>query len=133
MRMTPPGPIPPSVAGGNAPAVPGLRDGMPSSSGFGRRLGIRLGRAVWAAPVGSGTLAFTLAGVAFGVYLLQAMIGAANVWTELADEVAAAHLATATVLWLVLALLNIRVWRLHERLPRTVSQASRSGLAGVTR
>jgi heme A synthase len=98
-------------------------------------LGLNLVALVWLAWKSrkSAPLPFTLAGIAFGVFLLQAMIGAANVWTELADEVAAAHLATATVLWLVLALLNIRVWRLHERLPRTVSQASRSGLAGVTR
>jgi heme A synthase len=78
-------------------------------------------------------LAFTLAGAAFGVFLLQALIGAANVWTELAAEVAAAHLATATLLWLLLALLNVRVWRLHERLPRTAGQPAPSGLAGVTR
>ena len=77
--------------------------------------------------------AFTLAGAAFAVFLLQALLGAANVWTELADEVAAAHLATATLLWLILALLNIRLWRLHERLPRTVSQSPRPNLAGVTR
>ena len=64
---------------------------------------------------------------------MQALIGAANIWTELADEVAAAHLATATLLWVVLALLNIRLWRLHELLPRSVSQSPRPGLAGVTR
>jgi heme A synthase len=76
----------------------------------------------------------TLACGAFVVYCVQALIGAANIWTELADEVTAAHLAFATLLWLTLALLNIEAHRLYEWLPRSSGQPRRSDLAtGVTR
>lgn len=71
---------------------------------------------------------------ALGVYCVQAIIGAANIWTELADEVGAAHLAFATLLWLTLALLNIEVHRIYEWLPRTSGQPAHGDLApGVTR
>ncbi|HEY7467010.1 MAG TPA: COX15/CtaA family protein [Dehalococcoidia bacterium] len=76
------------------------------------------------------TFAFT----ALGVYCVQALIGAANVWTDLADEVTAAHLAFATLLWLTLAVLNIEVHRIYEWLPRTSGQPHRTDLAaGATR
>src|SRR5581483_5553942 len=72
--------------------------------------------------------------VALGVYLIQALIGAANIWTKLADEVSAAHLGGAALLWTVLAVLNIRVWRLHELLPYTsASTAQGKKLAGAPR
>ncbi|HLF70655.1 MAG TPA: COX15/CtaA family protein [Dehalococcoidia bacterium] len=72
------------------------------------------------------------AGVALALYVAQALVGAANVWTELADGVAAAHLALAAALWTLLTVLNIRVHRLYEVLPLT-SGAPRNKLAGVTR
>ena len=79
-------------------------------------------------------LAATFALAALGVYCIQALIGAANIWTDLADEVTAAHLAFATLLWLTLALLNIEAHRIYEWLPRTSGQARRGDLAaGVTR
>ena len=59
-----------------------------------------------------------IAVTALGVYCIQALIGAANIWTGLADEVGAAHLAFATLLWLTLAVLNIEVHRIYEWLPR---------------
>jgi heme A synthase len=72
--------------------------------------------------------------VALGVYCVQALIGAANVWTDLADEVTAAHLAFATLLWLTLAVLNIEAHRIYEWLPRTSGQPRRTDLpAGATR
>lgn len=37
--------------------------------------------------------------IAFGVYLIQALVGAANIWTELQTAAAAAHLALAELLW----------------------------------
>ena len=71
---------------------------------------------------------------AFAVYCVQAMIGAANVWTDLADEVTAAHLAFATLLWLTLAVLNIEAHRIYEWLPRTSGHPRRTDLAaGATR
>jgi heme A synthase len=72
--------------------------------------------------------------VAAGVFVIQSLIGAANIWTELADEVSAAHLGGATLLWLALAVLNIRVHRLHELLPYSSRPAQRRGqLAGASR
>ena len=72
--------------------------------------------------------------VAAGIFVIQALIGAANIWTELADEVSAAHLAGATLLWLALAMLNIRVHRLYELLPLSSSPShGRADLAGATR
>ena len=72
--------------------------------------------------------------VAAGIFIIQSLIGAANIWTKLADEVSAAHLGVATLLWLTLAILNIRVHRLHELLPYSSSAAPRgAGLAGASR
>jgi heme A synthase len=76
----------------------------------------------------------TLAFAALGVFVIQALIGAANIWTELADEVTAAHLAFATLLWLTVALLNIEAYRIYEWLPRSSGQPRRGDLAaGVSR
>ena len=66
----------------------------------------------------------------FGV---QSLVGAANVWTELADEVTGLHLALATLLWVALALLNIEVQRLHELLPRQATSRAEQNLARATR
>ncbi|HEX5370019.1 MAG TPA: COX15/CtaA family protein, partial [Dehalococcoidia bacterium] len=77
---------------------------------------------------------FGFAIAALIVFCIQALIGAANIWTDLADEVTAAHLATGALLWTVLALLNIRVFKAYEWLPRSVKAPSSPGLAhGVTR
>ncbi len=48
--------------------------------------------------------------VAFAVYVAQALVGAANIWTEVADAAQIAHLAVGTMLWAVLAYLNIRLF-----------------------
>lgn len=71
--------------------------------------------------------------VAAGIFLIQSLIGAANIWTKLADEVSAAHLGGATLLWLTIAVLNIRVHRLYELLPYSNSPRASAGLAGVSR
>jgi heme A synthase len=71
--------------------------------------------------------------VALSLYALQALLGAANIWTELADEVSAAHLGVATLLWSVLAILNIRIYRLHELLPLTSRDTPRPDLARAAR
>ena len=78
-------------------------------------------------------LAARLALMALGLYVVQALLGAANIWTELAGEVSAAHLAFATLLWSVLAVLNIRVHRLHELLPLSTRSSRRPDLAGAAR
>jgi cytochrome c oxidase assembly protein subunit 15 len=71
-----------------------------------------------------------LTNLAFGLYMLQALLGAANVWTELADEIRAAHLAFATLLWTTLAILNIRLNNLHEPFPAPArAQPTRPGFA----
>jgi heme A synthase len=36
------------------------------------------------------------------LYITQAMVGAANLWTELADGVVVAHLSLAALLWCLL-------------------------------
>jgi heme A synthase len=76
---------------------------------------------------------FHLALVGFALYWVQVFVGAANIWTEVADEVSTAHLAFGTLLWAVLAMFNIRVFRLYERLPGSLRAAPRSDLAGATR
>jgi heme A synthase len=78
-------------------------------------------------------LALTLTLAAGAIYLLQALIGAANVWTELADEASIAHLAVGTLLWIVLAELNIFTLRLHELLPRSSEAGNRRAFAGAPR
>jgi heme A synthase len=75
----------------------------------------------------------TLAAAAFALYWVQVFVGAANIWTEVADEVSTAHLAFGTLLWVVLAMLNIRAHRLYERLPGSLRPSPRTDLAGVTR
>ena len=67
--------------------------------------------------------------LAFGIYLVQALIGAANIWTKLADEASISHLAVATLLWVVLAILNIRLHALDELLPRASRLTASSQLA----
>jgi heme A synthase len=71
--------------------------------------------------------------VALVVYVAQALVGAANIWTELSEGVGAAHLALATLLWTLLVLLNIRVHRLYELLPHSQDTRPRSDLLGVSR
>jgi heme a synthase len=78
-------------------------------------------------------LAFALAAAAIVLYGIQVIVGAANIWTEVADEVSTAHLAFGTLLWVVLSMLNIRAHRLYERLPGSIHTPARPGLAGVTR
>jgi len=79
-------------------------------------------------------MAFALVLAAVALYGVQVLIGAANVWTQVADEVSAAHLAFGTLLWLTLAVFNIRVHSLYEWLPRSSGQAAPRDLApGVTR
>jgi heme A synthase len=68
--------------------------------------------------------------VVFGV---QALVGAASVWTRLADEVSAAHLALGTLLWLTLVLLNIRAHRVYEWLPRASQSRAKADLAEAAR
>jgi heme A synthase len=78
-------------------------------------------------------LVAALTGAALVIFVLQALLGAANVWTRLADGIGALHLAGATLLWSLLAVLNIRVHRLHDLLPATSRPAVRNDLASVTR
>jgi heme A synthase len=79
-------------------------------------------------------LAFALVLTAGAVYVAQVFIGAANIWTDVADEVSATHLAFGTLLWLVLAILNIRLFALHEWLPRSSGEHQSHDLAhGATR
>lgn len=77
--------------------------------------------------------AFALACGAMFFYVVQVFVGAANIWTEVADEVSTAHLAFGTLLWIMLAMLNIFVYRLYERLPRATGESPSAGLAGVAR
>ncbi len=73
------------------------------------------------------------AAAAVVLYGVQVIVGAANIWTEVADEVSTAHLAFGTLLWVVLAVMNIRIHRLYERLPGSLRSRPSADLAGVTR
>ncbi len=82
---------------------------------------------------GRAPFAFKLSLVAGVLYAAQVLIGAANIWTEVADEVSAAHLAFGSLLWLALAVLNIHMHGLYEWLPASSRPAARGDLApGVT-
>jgi len=86
-------------------------------------LGLTLVAGLWSAwreRRRSGTV-LLFAGGALAVYAVQALIGAANIWTELADEVSAAHLAFAELLWVLLAVFNIRLFEAHRWLPRAAA------------
>ncbi|HLF77850.1 MAG TPA: COX15/CtaA family protein, partial [Dehalococcoidia bacterium] len=72
------------------------------------------------------------AGVALVVYVAQALVGAANIWTELSEEAGAAHLALGTLLWTLLVMLNIRVHRLYELLPHS-QRVAQADLLGAPR
>jgi heme A synthase len=74
-----------------------------------------------------------LAIAALAVFGLQSLVGAANVWTELAEGVSGAHLALATLLWVLLALLNIRVHRLYDLLPHESGVKGGAHLAEAAR
>jgi heme A synthase len=72
--------------------------------------------------------------LAFAVYIAQALVGASNIWTRLADVASAGHLAVGSLFWIVLVSLVIRAHGLHELLPRTTrEQAGRDRLAGAVR
>lgn len=77
--------------------------------------------------------AAVLAPVALTVYLLQVLIGAANVWTRLAEPVSAAHLAVGVLLWAIVGLLALRALRADELLPRSWRQRPSRQLAGLAR
>lgn len=67
-----------------------------------------------------------------GIFVLQSIIGAANIWTQLANWVAAVHLACAALLWVTVVLVNMRAHRLFELLPRRSHAHSNTDLAGAT-
>ncbi len=73
----------------------------------------------------------TLAGLAVGVYALQVVVGAGNIWFDLNDGVAAAHLALGALLWSAMALLSILAFYYAEPATRTRrhAEAGRPGLA----
>jgi cytochrome c oxidase assembly protein subunit 15 len=75
----------------------------------------------------------TFAGFALLLYVAQALVGAANIWTQLSEGAGAAHLALATLLWLLLVVLNIRVHRLYDLLPHAQGAAARPDLLGAPR
>jgi heme A synthase len=52
----------------------------------------------WRQPGANAVVRYTPS-VAFVLFLVQALVGAANIWTELQAWAAAAHLALAELLW----------------------------------
>jgi heme a synthase len=64
----------------------------------------------------SAPVVLRLASLALVVYIVQAMVGAANAWTNLAELARASHLAVGALLWVVLVVLSIGVHRPHELL-----------------
>ncbi|HWO72665.1 MAG TPA: COX15/CtaA family protein [Dehalococcoidia bacterium] len=84
-------------------------------------LGLTLVAMLWSAWRERSRTLLLFAGGAMAVYAVQALIGAANIWTELADEVSAAHLAFAELLWALLAILNVRLFEAYRWLPRAAA------------
>jgi heme A synthase len=84
-------------------------------------VGLLLAALVWSAwrPRQRAPFLASLGAAAIGVYGLQALIGAANIWTDLSDIVTAAHLAVGTLLWLLLAVITLRANGLYNLLPRS--------------
>jgi cytochrome c oxidase assembly protein subunit 15 len=74
----------------------------------------------------------TAAVAAMGLFALQALVGAANVWTQLATWAGASHLALGTGVFLLLVVVNIRVHRLYDMLGTRQAQAQ-PGLLGAPR
>jgi heme A synthase len=76
----------------------------------------------------------TLSVAAAIVYAGQVLIGAANIWSEIADVAQIAHLAAGTALWGVLAYLNIRLFDLYNLLDAAPErEPGGRRLAGVAR
>ncbi len=79
-------------------------------------------------------MAAMLAVGALAAYFVQALIGAAQIWTQLAAEARIAHLAVGSFIWVLLALLVIRVYRVHELIGLVRAPAPpEADLAGATR
>jgi heme A synthase len=53
----------------------------------------------------------TVAGVGLAVYLLQALVGAGNIWFSLANWVQVAHVAMAATMWAAMVVLATLAWR----------------------
>jgi heme A synthase len=98
-------------------------------------LGLVLLALLWAAgrERSSAPVAFRLSVLALGLFIAQALVGAANIWTKLASEVVAVHLGLGALLWITLAVLNIRAHRLDELLSRSTGEAGRRDLVGAPR
>lgn len=98
-------------------------------------LGVSLVALAWLAWQGrsSSRLALHTAVGALVLFILQALLGAANVWTQLNDFVRAGHLALGTLVWLGLIYVSIRLFNLHYLLQRQTDLGLSSGLAGVPR
>ena len=54
---------------------------------------------------------WTVAAAALGIYLVQALIGAGNIWLGLVPPVQVAHLAAAAAMWGAMVLLATLAWR----------------------
>jgi heme A synthase len=68
------------------------------------------------------------------LYVVQALVGAANIWTQVADLAQIAHLAVGALLWILLTYLNIRLFDLPGLLEAGGAARVRGGsLAGAAR
>ena len=75
-----------------------------------------------------------LALLAGAVFIGQSLVGAANIWTEITDVAQIGHLAVGSLLWALLAYMNIRLFALPDMLERRSGAAARrQGLAGALR
>ena len=73
------------------------------------------------------------AGLVLVVFVVQALVGAANVWTQLADGVAGAHLALGTLIWVLLAGLTIHQHHIYDLLPHATTSKTHNDLAEAAR
>jgi heme A synthase len=78
-----------------------------------------------------GRRTIALAGAAGVLYITQAIVGAANLWTELADGVVVAHLSLAALLWCLLVAATALSF--YEPAHRRVSAAARHEEEGKVR
>jgi heme A synthase len=96
-------------------------------------LGLFVAGTIWAAfdeRRGRATIAASLAAEA--LYITQALIGAANIWTELADEVVITHLSLAALLWCLLLTASVMSFYVPGRARQPVATSTAREDGNVT-
>jgi len=121
----------------NGDVVPPLSSESARLVFFHRLLALGLGFVLFAMAViawrgrARGVLWANLSVLAFAVYIAQVFVGAANIWSNIADAAQVAHLAVGTVLWAILAYLAVRLYGVPDALD--AGSGARVAPAGAAR